>query len=111
MGTINYFTSKYITLGIKPYDAEDFAKDPDFMDFVREEYPDEEPEAIIEDYMRMYEEDDLANVRELMKKHLRDIEYFKIGIRNGYYEGFSIDIEDYRLNHMTPLLLYYNAKY
>ena len=32
MGTINYGTSNYITIGIKSYDASDFEKDIDFME-------------------------------------------------------------------------------
>ena len=32
MGAINYFTSDYITMGLKPYDASDFENDHDFME-------------------------------------------------------------------------------
>lgn len=38
MGTINYYTSNYITLGIKPYEPEDLLSDSDFMQFIKEEW-------------------------------------------------------------------------
>ena len=37
MGTINYGTSNYITIGIEPYDASDFEKDIDFMEELQNE--------------------------------------------------------------------------
>ena len=36
MGTVNYSTSEYITLGVKPYCAYDLERDADFMDDARE---------------------------------------------------------------------------
>ena len=38
MGAINYYTSDYITLGVKPYEVDDYKNDPDFMEFIKEEY-------------------------------------------------------------------------
>ena len=38
MGAVNYFTSDYITLGIKPYETEDYSRDADFMQFIRDEW-------------------------------------------------------------------------
>ena len=38
MGTVNYATSDYITMGLKPYDVDDFTNNPDFLDFIREEW-------------------------------------------------------------------------
>lgn len=35
MGAINYFTSDYITLGVRPYDRFDMENDIDFMEEVQ----------------------------------------------------------------------------
>ena len=37
MGTVNYHTSDYITMGLKPYDMDDFTSDPDFMEEIEKE--------------------------------------------------------------------------
>lgn len=37
MGAINYFTSDYITMGLRPYDRSDLENDLDFMEEAREQ--------------------------------------------------------------------------
>lgn len=96
MGTINYFTSDYITLGIKPYEVEDYLNDPDFMTFLMEECNvntdnrDEVLEYIYDEIQRDYD-DDYANVQYELENHI--FTYFNVVLKPGYYEGFSIDIE------------------
>jgi hypothetical protein len=69
MGTINYHTSDYITLAIEPYemgeDEENFAYD--------------------------YYDDDRMNIVSVLDKY--DFEYYRLTLENGYYEGFSLNIE------------------
>lgn len=66
MGTINYFTSDYITLGVNCNDIE---SDDDFY-FLQDDY--EQIESILSG---------------------ENFYYFNVRLRPGYYEGFSIDIE------------------
>ena len=68
MGAINYFTSDYITMGLRPYDRTDFENDLDFM------------------------EADFANIETELNKH--SFQYYHITIKPGYYEGFTLDIEN-----------------
>lgn len=35
MGTVNYFTSDYITMGLRPYDSLELEKDTEFMDAIQ----------------------------------------------------------------------------
>ena len=66
MGTINYFTSDYITLGVNCNNIE---SDDDFY-FLQEDFD------AIDDYIKE-----------------NNFYYFNVRVRAGYYEGFSIDIE------------------
>lgn len=68
MGTVNYYTSDYITLG---YNVSDINYDDEFYnDYIQDEY--NEIDAILQKE-RFY--------------------YFHITLKPGYYEGFTIDIE------------------
>lgn len=94
MGTINHKTSDYITMANYPVDFADLENDADFMDCIREgieEYGGTIEEAIV-DYIRTCEEDDLINVEGILGKF--DFYYFHVWIEPGYYEGFSIQIEN-----------------
>lgn len=94
MGTINYRTSDYITLGIKPYDPDDLKTDPDFMKELKRNVKlyhttiDNE----IYNYISELYECDKANAETELKKH--NFYYYHVRIRPGYYEGLSIDIEN-----------------
>lgn len=94
MGTINYGTSDYITLGIVPYDTDDFRTDADFMRDIEKHV--DEYGGTIESYMQyiisQYYEDDWYNIENELKKH--HFYYYHIAIKPGYYEGFYLDIEN-----------------
>ena len=93
MGTINYKTSDYITLGLEPLNAWDLEQDPSFMEEARaeaEEYGTDIDEVIYT-YIRDTAEDDQHNAQSELDKH--SFYYFHIQIEPGYYEGFSLDIE------------------
>ena len=91
MGTINYKTSEYITLAIRPYDAGELLKDPDFMEYLQEERPGEDPEEVAADEIRAYYEADEENAARILEKY--DFNFFDVSIIPGYYEGLSIYIE------------------
>ena len=75
MGTINYFTSDYITIGVNPDDfRDDFDESADGV-------------AYSDDYVNdLY--DDIESIL-----NGENFYYFNIRLRPGYYEGFSLDIE------------------
>lgn len=91
MGTINYKTSDYITLGIKPYDAASIAADPDFIAWIKEEGREADADEIAQETAATYYEDDAANYDSIIKKY--DFYFFHIALKPGYYEGLYIDIE------------------
>ena len=94
MGTVNYFTSDYITLGLKPCDPLEMKKDFEFMEEMRqkcENYGGTIEDAI-NDYIKICYECDLCNVETELNKH--SFYYYNISIKPGYYEGFTIDIEN-----------------
>lgn len=84
MGTINHKTSDYITMANYPIDPVDLENDTDFMD--------EYGETAIYDYIQECAECDLENVEGILGKY--DFYYFHVWIESGYYEGFSIQIEN-----------------
>lgn len=91
MGTINYFTSDYITLGVKPYNVDNFKSDPDFIEETTELYG-EVNDGLIYDYINNCYDDDRRNVEHALNE--RNFYYFHITIEPGYYEGFSLNIEN-----------------
>ena len=91
MGTINYKTSKYITMGIKPYENDDYLKDADFISFYKENYSDIPIDNVIsaqieDDYSADYE-----NAKNILENYSG--QYINISFDPGYYEGFSILID------------------
>ena len=95
MGTVNYQTSKYITLAIEPYDIEDFATDEEIKENAKENGIDTSDEDALynfaQDVVQSYYEDDELNARYIIDRYaLKD---FSISIEPGYYEGISINIE------------------
>ncbi len=94
MGAVNYFTSDYITMGLKPYDVDDFTSDQEFMEEMRkqaEEYGETVDESINE-YINDCYECDYSNIQSELEKH--SFYYYRITIKPGYYEGFTLDIEN-----------------
>lgn len=94
MGTINYYTSDYITIGLEPIYAYDLKNDAGFMEELQAEI-DEYGGTIeekIENYIQGCYEDDVYNIQCILDKY--DFYYFHVVIKPGYYEGFTIDIEN-----------------
>lgn len=77
MGAINYFTSDYITLGLRPYDTDDFTDENNNIDY---------------DEINYCYECDYENIKRELEKH--SFHYYHITIKPGYYEGFTLDIEN-----------------
>lgn len=93
MGAVNYFTSDYITMGIKPYDEYDLENDSNFMEAIQEEVNEYGGtiDGAIESYIQTSYEDDEANVSAILEKY--SFYYYHVTIKPGYYEGFTLDIE------------------
>ena len=79
MGSINYFTSDYITIGVDLNALHDNIENEFDDDYSRDYY--------ISDYINDLYDD----VEALLKQY--DFYYFNVRVKPGYYEGFSIDIE------------------
>lgn len=94
MGAINYFTSDYITLGVKPYNYSDFESDLELMEEIKKEVEEYggTVESAIDDLINSYYEDDESNIECELEKHR--FYYFHVAIKPGYYEGFTLDIEN-----------------
>ena len=73
MGTINYMTSSYITMGLKPYDTSDYEDENGNIDY---------------DLLEMDYEDDRTNIESILSRY--SFYYFHVAIKSGYYEGFSL---------------------
>lgn len=81
-------------MGLRPYDRSDFENDLDFMEEAREQMQEygRTLESVIDDYISGYYEDDFANIETELNKH--NFQYYHITIKPGYYEGFTLDIEN-----------------
>lgn len=75
MGTVNYSSSDYITMGLKPYDPEFF---------------EDENGAIDCEEMELCYKDERENVEFILEKY--SFYYFHVSVKPGYYDGFSLDI-------------------
>lgn len=94
MGAINYGTSDYITMGIKPESTWDYEHDPAIMEEMKEyaeEYDCSIDEAI-EQNIETNAEADYENAKFILNQH--SFYYYHITLNPGYYEGFYIDIEN-----------------
>lgn len=97
MGTINYGTSDYITLGIEPLSAYDLKQDADFMKEINAEMQEygsdtDNIDDYIQDYINGCMEDDYTNIKFELDKYI--FYYFNITIEPGYYEGFYLNIDN-----------------
>ena len=94
MGAINYCTSNYITLGLRPYDRYELVNDPDFMADLQAEV--DEYGGTVEEALDSYINDcydcDYDNIKTELNKHY--FYYYHVTIKPGYYEGFTLDIEN-----------------
>ena len=91
MGTINFKTSKYITMGTPIYYDSDFENDTDFLAYCKEEYPNIPLSEMIASEIGETYNCDRINTETTLEKY--DFHYFNITIEPGYYEGFSLLIE------------------
>ena len=94
MGAINFFTSDYITLAIKPYETDDFMNDLEFMEEAqaRIEKDNSSLEVEIQEAINSCYDADWDNIQWYLDNKY-DFYYFHVTIKPGYYESFSIDIE------------------
>ena len=95
MGTINYGTSNYITMGVQPEYPWEYNENSAIMDEMRElaeEWGCSVDEAISQNIQHNLEAD-IENVEWYLKNKYH-FHYFHIAIIYGYYDGFYIDIEN-----------------
>ena len=94
MGAVNYFTSNYITMGLRPYDRFNLVNDRDFMEDVQAEISEYggTVENAIDSYIKSCYDADYENVAHELAKHY--FYYYHITIKPGYHEGFTLDIEN-----------------
>lgn len=102
MGTINYGTSDYITMGLKPYDGWSMKKDEEYLTEILERFAEagiEEPtdddiDSMIGDDIQAYTEDDYTSALRIRDKY--SFGYFNVYLVTGYYDGFYLEIsQDY----------------
>ena len=94
MGTINYKTSEYVTLGVEPYSTIDLEKDAEFMRELQEranEYGSTLDDAL-SDYIHGCYTCDAENIETELDKY--SFFYFTVALEPGYYEGFTLNIEN-----------------
>ena len=75
MGAINYGTSEYITIGLKPYNYDDYMTETEDIDY---------------ELMQMDYETDRENIEYILDKY--NLNFFNVSIKFGYYEGFYLNI-------------------
>lgn len=96
MGTINYGTSKYITMGFETLTAWDIEQDKRL--FAELEKEAETYGGDIDEYIYTYiqdcEESDYENIDYILQSHSFD--YFNITLECGYYDGCYLKIDDGR---------------
>ena len=95
MGTINYKTSDYITLSIRPYDTDDIRQGL-IDDINAGEYDgitaDMITDNMIYDTITECYDADSENAQTIIDEY--KLWYFRVTIEPGYYEGLSIDIQN-----------------
>lgn len=97
MGTINYGTSDYITMGYEPCHSCDFSREEAREEMIfscgydADSITVDDVDEFISETIQQYEEDAYYTAKEELKKH--SFYYFHITLNWGYYEGFHFDIE------------------
>lgn len=92
MGTINYKTSDYITMGARIQNYSDFENDSYFLEEMKEEIDRCGLENVIYSEIEENYDCDRVNVETYLNQH--DFTFYHVTIKPGYYEGFSINIEN-----------------
>lgn len=98
MGTINYRTSDYITMGVYPQSVWDYEDDK--AEIIEEmlmngyrNIKNDEYESYLLDRIYEDEEEDYCNAERVLAEYTNCLEFFTVSIEEGYYQGFSIKIE------------------
>ena len=92
MGTINYKTSDYITMGARIQSYSDFENDSYFLEEMKEEIDRCGLENVIYSEIEENYNCDRLNVETYLNQH--NFVFYHVTIEPGYYEGFSINIEN-----------------
>ena len=92
MGTINYKTSDYITMGSRIQNYSDFENDSYFLEEMKEEIDRCGLENVIYSEIEENYDCDRLNVETYLNQH--NFVFYHVTIEPGYYEGFSINIEN-----------------
>ena len=92
MGTINYKTSDYITMGARIQNYSDFENDSYFLEELKEEIDRCGLENVIYSEIEENYNCDRLNVETYLNQH--NFVFYHVTIEPGYYEGFSINIEN-----------------
>ena len=92
MGTINYKTSDYITMGARIQNYSDFENDSCFLEEMKEEIDRCGLENVIYSEIELNYNCDRLNVETYLNQH--NFYFYHVTIEPGYYEGFSINIEN-----------------
>ena len=92
MGTINYKTSDYITMGARIQSYSDFENDSYFLKEMKEEIDRCGLENVIYSEIEENYNCDRLNVETYLNQH--NFVFYHVTIEPGYYEGFSINIEN-----------------
>lgn len=98
MGTINYKTSDYITMGARIQNYSDFENDSYFLEEMKEEIDRCGLENVIYSEIEENYNCDRLNVETYLNQH--NFYFYHVTIEPGYYEGFSINIEN---NSQLPI--------
>jgi len=99
MGTINYKTSEFITLGYPVIGPWDIMQDEKYS-VCKEEYKAmagemgvEFTEDFIDSVLRIDGEEQFINAREIVEQYHPNLDLFTVKIDPGYYSGFSLIID------------------
>ena len=84
MGAVNYFTSDYITMGVDIPTIEEFNT---LYYGINNDIPKTDYNSVAIDIECIFDE-----VKEELERH--NFYYYHIAIKPGYYEGFTLDIEN-----------------
>lgn len=86
MGTINYGTSDFLTIGLYPYDFEEMRAE--YIEAYEEE---DRPDEVIYQYMADMETEDMRTAEIIISRYNFDV--FEVEARPGYYDGFYISVK------------------
>lgn len=94
MGAVNYHTSDYITLGLELYSRNIHETPPELIEELQAEVDEYGGtlEEVLDRYIHICYESDYENVNEKLKTN--QFHYYHITIMSGYYEGFTLNIEN-----------------